>query len=72
MACIVGLDRHAHLHNAPAQNDDADGADAGKDEVGEIVYNGERVAACGKGRGGPHGQGQGGSAPIALSLFLRF
>ena len=33
LACIVALDGHTHLYNAPAQDDYADGFDTGKDKV---------------------------------------
>lgn len=36
LAGIVALDRHPHLHHAPAQDDDAYSPDAGEDEVRQI------------------------------------
>ena len=51
LACVMALDRHTHLHDAPAENDDADGLDRGKDEVGQVVDHCNRVAVWG-GSGG--------------------
>ena len=48
LAGVVRLDAHAHLHDAPAENDDTQRLDDGKDEVGQVVDDGERVAARGK------------------------
>ena len=44
LAGIMGLDGHPHLHDAPAQDNDAQGLDDGKDEVAHIVYDSQRVA----------------------------
>ena len=33
LAGVVALDAHAHLHHTPAQDNDADGLDAGEDKV---------------------------------------
>ena len=49
----MGLDGHTHLHDAPAQDNDAQGLDDGKDEVAHIVYDSQRVACgshCGAGQ----------------------
>ena len=58
---IVGLDGHAHLHHAPAQDDNANGFDAGEDKVGKVIYNGQGIAV---GQGGnsekTHGENAGG------------
>ena len=51
LAGIVALDRHTHLHNAPAKDDNTDGPDAGKDKGGQVVYNGQRIGGRGKGLG---------------------
>lgn len=52
----MGLKAHTHLHDLPAQDDDAQGLDDGEDEVGQVVDNGKRVTASGgKGRDGQRG-----------------
>ena len=33
LACIVALDRHTNLDDAPAEDNNADGLDRGKDKV---------------------------------------
>ena len=40
---VVGLHGHTELHNAPAEDDNADCLDAGKDEIRKIVHDGQRV-----------------------------
>lgn len=35
---VVGLHGHTELHNAPAEDDNADRLDAGKNEVGQVIY----------------------------------
>ena len=47
---VVGLDAHAHLNNAPAQDDNTQSLDDGENEVREVVDDGERVRTGGKGR----------------------
>ena len=47
----MALDRHTDLDDAPAENNNADGLDRGEDEVGQVVYHRDRVAAGGKGGG---------------------
>lgn len=49
LAGIVRLDRHTELHDAPAEDNDANGLDAGEDKIGEVVDDGQRIVACGKG-----------------------
>ena len=41
---VMALEGEAHLHHAPAQQNQADGADQGKDESGEIVHYRQRIA----------------------------
>ena len=48
---IVALEGETNLHHTPAQKDQADGADQGKDEGGEVVDHTQRIAG-GKGCGG--------------------
>ena len=43
LAGVVGLKAHAHLDNAPAQDDDAQGLDDGEDEVAQVVDDSQRV-----------------------------
>lgn len=43
LAGIMRLNRHAHLHDAPAKDDYADSLNAGKNEVREVVHNGQGV-----------------------------
>ena len=52
---VVGLDGHAQLDDAPAQHDHTDGLDTGKNEVAEIVDNGEGVGVGSQGRTGQGG-----------------
>ena len=47
---VMALEGEAHLHHAPAQQNQADGADQGKDEGGEIVHYRQRIAG-GEGSG---------------------
>ena len=42
----MALQRQAHLHNAPAQQNQADGPDDGEDEGTEVVDNSQRIALC--------------------------
>lgn len=56
----MALQRQAHLHNAPAQQDQADGPDDGKDEGTEVVDNSQRVALGQHRRGGAADQNQSG------------
>ena len=41
---VMALEGETHLHHAPAQQNQADGADQGKDESGEIVHYRQRIA----------------------------
>ena len=45
LAGVVALDAHAHLHDAPAEDNDADGLDDRKDKVGQVVDDGQRITA---------------------------
>ena len=45
LAGIVGLKAHAHLDNAPAQDDDTQGLDDGKDKLTQVVNDSQRVGA---------------------------
>ena len=47
----MALEGQADLYDTPAQKDQADGADQGKDEGGEVVDHTQRIAG-GKGCGG--------------------
>lgn len=59
LAGVVGLDRHTQLDDTPAQDDDADGLDTGKDKVAKVVDNSKRIGVGGQGRAGQGGaQGQ--------------
>ena len=72
------LERQAQLEDAEAQQDHADGADQGKNEVTQIIYDLQRVAACGiDGESGngheSHGQrstDEHGIGPLAISFIL--
>ena len=48
---VVGLHGHTELHNAPAEDDNADRLDAGKNEVGQVIYDGQRIAVSSERRG---------------------
>ena len=41
----MGLDRHAHLHDAPAENDNAQRLDDAKNKIGKVIHNIQRIAA---------------------------
>ena len=80
----MALEGETHLYHAPAQQNQADGTDQGKDESGEIVHYCQRIAG-GEGSGRKtadtqHGGGIDGKpaaaflprgrAPWGLSFFL--
>ena len=46
----MGLQGQADLDNAPTQQDQTDGADQAEDKFGQVVHNGQGVAAGGSGR----------------------
>ena len=64
LAGVVGLKAHTHLHDAPAQDDDAQGLDDRENKIRQVVDDGEGVAASGgEGRDrqrGAEGQDQNG------------
>ena len=80
----MALEGEAHLHHAPAQQNQADGTDQGKDESGEIVHYRQRIAGGeNSGRQAANAQHGGGidgkraaalsakgQAPWGLSFFL--
>ena len=72
LACVVALDRHTDLHDAPAQDNNADGLDRAENEVGQIVDDRDRIAAGGKGGGGEHGDTDGQHAPKTDKDFCAF
>ena len=41
----MALERHADLHDAPAENDKTDGADQTEDEIAEVVHDIDGIAA---------------------------
>ena len=45
---VMGLQAHADLHHAPAQQDHANGLDGGKHKGGKIVDRRQWVIACGQ------------------------
>ena len=51
---VVALEREAHLDDAPPKKDEAHRADEAKDEGGQVVDHGERIAPGARGKGG-HG-----------------
>ena len=71
---IVGLQGQTNLDNAPAQQDQTDGADEAEDEGGQVVDYLQGVSGCGEGRHGHahdyrHSQDAGGvHAEAALYL----
>ena len=74
---VVALEGEAHLNDAPAQQNEAHGPDQAEDERGQVVDNGEGVAASGGGGKGRHGaaahQGHGrhqGAVPAVALLHL--
>ena len=79
LAGVVGLKAHAHLHDPPAQDDDAQGLNDREDKFRQIVDDGEGVAASGgEGRdrqSGAEGQEQNGgeieaAGPVPLPELL--
>ena len=52
LAGVMALEGEAHLHDAPAQQDEAHSADDGEDKGVQIVHHLQRVAGLGKGRHG--------------------
>ena len=50
----MGLEGQTNLDNTPTQQDQADGADQAKDELGQVIHDGQRIAA-----GGSSGSSQG-------------
>ena len=70
---VVALDAHTHLHDAPAKNDDADGLDDRKDEVGQIINDAQRIAGGSVGRyNAAQKQHTGANASCHGFSFLRF
>ena len=69
LACVMALDGHTDLHNAPAEDNDADSLDRGKDEVGQIVDHGDRIGGGCKGGGGEHGDADRQHTPKAEKEF---
>ena len=53
----MALEGEADLHHAPAQKDEADGADQGKDKIGQVVHHAQRIAG-GEGRDGKAAEAQ--------------
>ena len=51
LAGVMALNRHTNLDDAPAEDNNADGLDRGKDKVRQIVDHRDRIAAGGKGGG---------------------
>ena len=58
----MALEGQAHLDDAPAEKDEANGADEAEDEGGQVADNGEGIAAgraggkCGHGGNGHNGE----------------
>ena len=52
LAGVVALDAHGHLHHAPAQDDDANGPDAGEEEIPRLLtmVKGSSAAKAGMGK----------------------
>ena len=72
LACVMALDRHADLDDAPAEDNDADRLDCGENEVGEIVDHGDRIGVGGKGGGAEHGDADRQHTPKAEKEFCAF
>ena len=79
LAGVMGLKAHAHLHDPPAQDDDAQGLDDGEDKIREVIDDGEGIAASGgegrDGQRGAEGQDQDGgeveaAGPVPLPELL--
>ena len=62
---IMGLQGQANLDDAPAQQDQTDGADQAEDELRQVIHHSQGIAAGGRGRqrqsddagDGQHGHG---------------
>ena len=52
LACVMALDGHTDLHDAPAEDDYADGLDRAENEVGQIIDHGNGITVGSKGAGG--------------------
>ena len=71
----MGLQGQADLNNAPAQQDQTDGADQAEDELTKVIHHSQRIAAGGRngdrqsagGKDGQHRQGIAAKAPLNLS-----
>ena len=72
LVCVMALDGHTHLNNAPAEDNDADGLNRGKDEVGQIVDHGDRIGGGGKGGCGEYGDADRQHTPKAEKEFCAF
>ena len=72
LAGIMGLEGQTHLHDAPAQQDQANGTDQAEDELTKVVHHSQRIAAGGRngdrqsagGEDGQHRQGIAAEAPL--------
>lgn len=64
------LDTHAHLHHAPAEDNDADGLDAGENKVTQVIHNGQGIAV-GVGRAGKQRQTKDENTPQAQDALFR-
>ena len=55
---VMALEGEAHLHHAPAQQDQSDGADQGKDKAGKVIHYAKGIAGSeyrgGKAAGAQH------------------
>ena len=72
LARVMALDGHTDLDNAPSEDNDADGLDRGKDEVGEIVDDRDRIGVGCKGSGGEQGDAERQHTPKAEKEFCTF
>lgn len=67
LAGVMGLDAHANLDNAPAQDDDADGLDDIENEVGKAVDNSQRIRTSSHSRHRAERKGQHRKGPCEVA-----
>ena len=68
----MGLQGQADLNNAPAQQDQTDGADQAEDELRQVVHNGQGIAAggsSGSSQGEHTGDGQNSQCVVAEAVL---
>ena len=71
LACIVALDGHTNLNDTPAEDNNTNGLDTGKDEVRKVIHDGQRITrAGGIGRGDKEGEGESEYSPCTHETLI--